>query len=99
MKRKQTTVACERCGSVYFQEAELRQYRGGLYSSGVGGELSPISEMSQPLWICICGEPLPDASIRRVGEDARSFHKSVEAAKAHRARQRPEALLQELLAG
>ena len=73
MKRKETPVACERCGSMYFQEAEFRQYRGGMYSSGAGGELSQLT-------------------------DAPSFNQCVEKAKAHRARQQPEALLQELLA-
>ena len=98
MKRTQTPVACERCGSVYFHEAEFAQYRGGMYSSGAGGELSQLTDVPQRIRICICGEPMPDPSIRRLGEDARSFNQCVEKAKAHRARQQPEALLQELLA-
>jgi hypothetical protein len=98
MKRTQMTMACERCGSVYFHEAEFAQYRGGLYSSGAGGEISQISDLPQRIWICICGEPMPDPSIRRIGPDASSFNQCVAKAKAHRARQQPEALLQELLA-
>jgi hypothetical protein len=39
---------------------------------------------------------MPDLSIRRTGEDARGFALSVKAAKAYRAKQEPEALLQEL---
>ena len=93
-----TQMACERCGSVYFHEAEFAQYRGGMYSWGAGGGLSPFTDLPQRIWICICGEPMPDPSIRRSGEDARSFNQCVEKAKAHRARQQPEALLQELLA-
>jgi hypothetical protein len=98
MKRTQTLVACDRCGSVYFHEAEFAQYRGGVYSSGAGGELSRLTDLPQRIRICICGEPMPDPSMRRAGEDARSFNQCVEKAKAHRARQQPEALLQELLA-
>jgi hypothetical protein len=90
MKRTPTPVTCDRCGSVYLHEAEFKQYRGGFYSSGVGGEISPISHVPQRIWICICGEPVPDPSIRRAGQDARSFSQSVAAAKAYRARQRPE---------
>jgi hypothetical protein len=93
-----TQMACERCGSVYFHEAEFAQYRGGMYSWGAGGELSPFTELPQRIWICICGEPMPDPSKRRAGPDGRSFNQCVEKAKAHRARQQPEALLQELLA-
>lgn len=93
-----TPVACERCGSVYFQEAEFRQYREQLYSSGVGGGVSPVTDLPQGIRICICGEPMPDTGIRRMGSDARSFTMCVAAAKAHRARQQPAALLQELLA-
>jgi hypothetical protein len=98
MKRTQTPLACDRCGSVYFQEAEFGQYRGGLYSSAPGGEISHLTDLPQRARICICGEPMPDTSIRPTGEDARSFAQSVAAAKAHRARQQPDALLQELLA-
>jgi hypothetical protein len=96
-KRTQTPVACERCGSVYFHEAEFAQYRGGMYSWGAGGELSQVSDVPQRIRICVCGEPMPDTSIRRLGPDAHSFSQCVAAAKAHRARQQPEALLQELL--
>ena len=98
MKHTQKPVTCDRCGSVYFQEAEFAQYRGGLYSAGVGGEISRVSDLPQPIWICLCGEPMPDPSLKRNGPDARSFSQSVAAAKAQLARQRPEALLQELLA-
>jgi len=90
--------ACERCRSVYFHEAEFAQYRGGLYSSGAGGEICQLTDLPQRIRICICGEPMPDRSIRRVGPDASSFNQCVAQAKAHRARQQPAALLQELLA-
>jgi hypothetical protein len=98
MTGTQMPMACERCGSVYFHEAEFAQYRGGLYSSGAGGDISQISDLPQRIRICICGEPMPDPSIRRTGNDARSFNQCVAQAKAHRARQQPAALLQELLA-
>jgi hypothetical protein len=98
MKRTQTPVTCGRCGSVYLHEAEFKQYRGGFSSSAAGGELSPVSDLPQRIFICICGEPMPDPGIRRIGKDASSFSQSVAAAKAHLARQQPEALLQELLA-
>ena len=98
MKRAQPPVACDRCGSVYFHEAEFAQYRGGMYSSGAGGELSQLSDVPQRIRICICGEPMPDPNMRRAGPDGRSFNQCVAKAKAHRARQQPEALLQELLA-
>jgi hypothetical protein len=98
MKPTVMPMPCERCGSVYFQEAEFRQYRGGMYSSGGGEGLSPVTELPQRICICICGEPMPDASIRRRGDDARSFTKWMAAAKAHRAKQEPEALLRELRA-
>jgi hypothetical protein len=97
MKKPQTPVKC-RCGSVYFHETEFREYRSGLSSSGVGGEISPLTNLPQRIRICICGEPKPDPSVRSASQDARSFSQSVAAAKAHRARQQPEALLQELLA-
>jgi hypothetical protein len=96
MTRKQKAVVCEVCGSAYFQAAEFRQYRGGLYSSSVGGALSAVTNLPQTIGVCICGEPMPDLSIRRTGEDARGFALSVKAAKAYRAKQEPEALLQEL---
>ncbi|HEV8491605.1 MAG TPA: hypothetical protein VGR76_05010, partial [Candidatus Angelobacter sp.] len=98
MKRTPMPMACERCGSLYFHEAEFAQYRGGLYSSGAGGEISQLTELPQRIWICICGEPVSDPSIRRTGADARSFNQCVAQAKAHRARQQPAALLKELLA-
>jgi hypothetical protein len=96
MNPKWTPVACERCGSLYFYQAEFRQYREMLYSSGAVGGLS-VSAQSQQIRICICGEPRPDAG-QRSGEDAHSFEKCVVVAKALRAKQQPEALLQELLA-
>ena len=95
---KPTPVVCERCGSEYFYQAKFRQYREMLSSSGAGGGLSTVSDQSQPIRICICGEPMPEEGIRRAGDDARSFSRSVVAAKAHRAKQQPAALLQELLA-
>jgi hypothetical protein len=91
-------MSCERCGSVYFHEADFVQYRSGMYSSGAGGEISKLSDLPQRMRICICGEPMPDPNIRRAGPDARSFRQCVAQAKAHRAKQQPEALLQELLA-
>jgi hypothetical protein len=96
MTQPPTSIACERCGSVYFHQAEFRQYREGLYSSAAGGGLSPVSDLPQLIRICICGEPLPDSGIRRLGDYARSFNQSVRAAKSHRAKQQPEALLEEL---
>ena len=41
---------------------------------------------------------MPEPNIRPSGPEARSFSQCVAAAKAHRAKQQPEALLQELLA-
>ena len=70
----------------------------GNFSPGAGAEISQISDLPQRIRICICGEPMPDRSIRRIGPDAGSFNQCVAQAKAHRARQQPAALLQELLA-
>lgn len=98
MTGTQTQMACERCGSVYFHEAEFAQYRGGMYSSGAGGEISQTSDLPQRIRICICGEPVPDPNIRRARRDAGSFSQCVALAKAHRAKQQPEALLHALLA-
>lgn len=97
MKRTQTLVTCDHCGSVYFHEAEFKEYRGEMYSSGVGGAICQLSDLPQRIRVCVCGEPVPDPSIRRAGPDARNFTQCVAQAKAHRARQRPAALLQELL--
>ena len=93
-----TPVACERCGPLYFCLADFRQYYMLYSSSAGGGGFSTISAQSQQLRICICGEPLPETGVRRSGDDARLFKACVAAAKAHRAKQQPEALLQELLA-
>jgi hypothetical protein len=79
MTRPPTSIACERGGSVYFHQAEFRQYCEQLYSSAAGGGLSSSTDLPQLIRICICGEPLPDSGIRRAGDDARSFNSGLSA--------------------
>ena len=51
----QTTGApCPRCGSPWFAQQEFRQY-ADLYSSRVGGSLSPLSGDPQYALVCLCG--------------------------------------------
>lgn len=77
---------CPRCGSVWFAETTFRQYSQGLYSSGIGGDLSPISVMQQTIRVCLCGcAYAPNLSGIRGGRQAsqeqNSFLQSMEAAK------------------
>jgi hypothetical protein len=47
-------VQCPRCGSQWFARQEFRQY-ADLYSSTVGGSLSPLSNDPQYAPVCLCG--------------------------------------------
>ena len=46
---------CPRCGSLWFAEHEFRQYADQMYSSTVGGSLSPLSGNPQYAAVCLCG--------------------------------------------
>src|SRR5947209_5977278 len=82
-KQDNKPAVCPKCGSLHFHQAEFRRYRGEMYSSAPGGDLSAIS---LPLLarICVCGYPIPD--IPRVSipvEERRLFHASATAALAY----------------
>jgi hypothetical protein len=49
-------AACAKCGSTDFYEAEVSRYRAGMYSSGPGGDLSPVGNRLR-VRICLCGHP------------------------------------------
>jgi hypothetical protein len=88
-------LCCERCGSVYFVEAEFRQYRE-MSSSMPGGDLSPVTEASIRALICICGHPIPPGNLRGQSmsrEDHASFHRSFEVARQYREVAQPQAII------
>lgn len=83
-------VHCEQCGSEWFYEAELHQYRGGMYASAPGGDLQVISTMPQRIRVCLCGNPIsPNLAGYRGGRQPNqaidSFRRSLDIAQKHRA--------------
>jgi hypothetical protein len=80
-------LCCEKCGSVYFQEAEFKEYYAGMYSATPGEELHPISGPQVPVRVCLCGHPMPR---RAPDRDIRQrFQVSVKAALDFRSAQEP----------
>ena len=85
-------LQCEKCGSVFFQEAEFRQYRGSVYSSAPGGAMYALESENGPVraCVCLCGHPtLFRSGVRRAPAD---FRDSLVAALRRRATSAPEAL-------
>ena len=83
-------VICEKCGSDWFYEVELHQYRGGMYSSAPGGELQIVSTMPQRIRLCLCGHPVsPNLSGYRGGRQPNqainSFRSALAVAHKYRA--------------
>ena|SRR5579883_1559902 len=91
MPGNDSTLQCEKCGSVYFQKAEFREYHSG-YSATPGGELHPVeSQRSIPVRICLCGHPIPWVTTLDQ-KTSRSFETSLEKAVTFRETREPKAL-------
>lgn len=88
-------LQCEKCGSVYFQPAEFREFYSGRYSATPGGELYPV-EGQEPVSVrvCLCGYPARPAHILDVDTRGR-FLDSLQKALAFRATCEPRALRQQ----
>jgi hypothetical protein len=83
-------VACAKCGSTRFSAAEYRQYQGGSYSSGPGGELSYASSAVR-VRVCLCGEPVLTSSMRSLSPVEReALQISLEKARHYRDASEPE---------
>ena len=74
-------ISCPRCGSTEFTEGQFRQYRS-IASSGVGGDLSPMTEQPMEVLVCLCGTPVRPLKLRVSSskEDRASILRSFEAA-------------------
>jgi hypothetical protein len=90
MSRVDQQLQCEKCGSVYFQSADFREFHAG-YSANPGSELYPMEGPSVSVRVCLCGHPMP--RVGTVGrETRRNFAASLETALAFRATREPKAL-------
>ena len=57
-QRVNQPLQCPDCGSTYFIECNFHQYSKDLYSSGPGGDISPLTVAPQSIRVCLCGRPI-----------------------------------------
>ena len=89
---------CEKCGLIYFVEAQFRQYRK-MSSSMPGGDLMPHTENPIPMLVCMCGNLVPPGKLRNLSisrEQDDNFQKSLAAARQYREGAHPEAMISRL---
>jgi hypothetical protein len=86
-------LSCKKCGSVYFQEAEFREYFAGG-SVDPTRELYPMPGGQVCVRVCLCGHPMP----RRApdGDTRERFQSSLKAALEFRSAGEPEAMRRQL---
>jgi hypothetical protein len=86
-----SSAQCPRCGSLWFAQHEFRQYADQMYSSTVGGSLSPLSSDPQYAPVCLCGllfQPTRSPRARRLTPEQQSFLASCEKAQNYHLLQR-----------
>jgi hypothetical protein len=91
-----SSAQCPRCGSPWFARQEFRQYADHMYSSTVGGSLTPLSSDPQYAPVCLCGmlfqpKGYNNFRARRLSPDEQSFLDAWKKAQAYQLRQKEAA--------
>jgi hypothetical protein len=82
-----SSAQCPRCGSLWFAQHEFQKYAARMYSSTVGGALSPLSNDPQFAPVCLCGMLFQPKGFGargyRLSPDQQSFRESWERAQEY----------------